>query len=512
MSDEEKNLATTEVYSVGSKGTKSHRTIHLTKDVDEAMKYAVSNKEDEVLIDPATNRKLLFKIDCYLLPLFCILYATQFMDKISISSASVLGLRTDLAMEGDMYSWAGTAFYIGYLIFVFPASALLQRLPLGLATAGFILAWGVTLACHAACSNYAGFMVCRVILGMLESAITPAMMIFTSQWYKKEEQFLRTAIWFACNGMGTIIANAIGYGIATRVDSISMEPWKIIFIIMGCWTVLLSAAFFFHIPDNPSKAWFLTPEEKKLVVERIRTNEQGFGNKTFKMYQFKEALGDIITWIYFLNGAASCIPNGALTNFSSILLNDDFGYTTTQTMLMGMPAGAVEVVGCILFAWSARFLKYRLVACIAATITTLLGVCLLAFAPQKNGRLAGYYMQSVGAVAMICVLSLFASNTAGHTKKITMNAIFLVGYSAGNIAGPQTFIASQAPSYTGGKIAFVVCFSASVFLISSSLFVYWNRNRKRAKLIAEQGMPEEIENHEFADLTDKENPYFVYSL
>lgn len=485
------------------------RSIHLTNDVDEAMKWAVSNEDEGVHIDTNADKKLLWKIDLYLLPLVCLLYAFQYMDKVSISNAAVLGLRTDLNMEGDMYSWCGTVFYFGYLIFVFPASAMLQRFPMAKTSAAFIVLWGVVLACHAACNNYASFVVCRVLLGVFESGITPAMVILTGQWYKAEEQFLRTSIWFACNGAGAILSGAIGYGIVKHEDGYSMAAWKVLFLVMGISTIVVGIVFYLHVPDVPANAWFLTDMEKRLVVERIRSNEQGFGNKHFKKYQFREALTDIMTWIFFLYGIASCIPNGALTNFASILLNDDFDFTVTKTMLMNMPEGAVEIVGCILIAWASKFVGHRLLAAIFALAITLAASCMLAFAPENNARLAGLYLQYLSPVPMICILSLFASNTAGHTKKITVNAIYLIGYCAGNIVGPQTFISTQAPGYIGGKIAFIVCWSAGIVLLAWGYIVYLHRNNVRSK---QDEQPEEIENHEFADLTDLENPYFKYAL
>ena len=81
-------------------------------------------------LDSVQADKLLRKIDLYLLPVMCLLYCFQFMDKLTTSYASVLGLRKELKMQGDMYSWTATAFYLGYLVFEFPASMLLQRFPL----------------------------------------------------------------------------------------------------------------------------------------------------------------------------------------------------------------------------------------------------------------------------------------------------------------------------------------------------------------------------------------------
>lgn len=505
------NLGTNEVIT-SFMSPKGHN-VEVTGDVDEAMKIALDIDEDLVL-DEATDRRLLWKIDRYLLPLICLLYALQFMDKTTTSYAAVLGFRDDFHMVGTMYSWCGSAFYLGYLFFEFPANALLQRFPLAKTTAVFIVLWGTILCLHAAPSNYAGVIALRTMLGILELAVTPAMVIFTGQWYKAEEQFLRTAIWFSCNGIGVILGGSIAYGVAEHEAHYLITGWKVLFIVTGLMTIAVGFLFALHIPDNPSKAWFLTAREKQLVVQRIRTNQQGFGNKHFKVHQFKEAIFDINTWLFFAFSIASNIPNGALTNFGAILMNVDFGYSPQESLLMNMPSGAVEFVGCIAFAASHKYFSHRLAVSFAAMSVTLVASCMLAFAGPKQVRLGGYYLLNVYPTTFICALSCFASNTAGHTKKITTNAIFLIGYCVGNLVGPQTFIAAQAPSYNGGKIAFVVCDGVSLALIAAIYYNYWRCNKQKDRDLAEMKDThlDELENIEFADMTDKENPHFRYRL
>ena len=62
------------------------------------------------------------------------------------------------------------------------------------------------------------------------------------------------------------------------------------------------------------------------------------------------------------------------------------------------------------------------------------------------------------------LLAWNASNLAGHTKKVTANALILVAFSLGNILGTQTFQEKQAPAYSSGKIAIMACLSAEVFV------------------------------------------------
>jgi ACS family allantoate permease-like MFS transporter len=485
------------------------KPVNITGDCDEAMEYAIHNKEDHIEIDAATSRRLLRKIDLCLMPVMCLLYSFQFMDKLSTLSASIMGMREELEMVGDKYSWTGSAFYLGYLAFEFPASYMLQRFPVAKTVGVFIVVWGMILCLHAV-PQYAGFIALRTILGMLELSVTPAFTIITSQWYTRDEQFLRVAMWFACNGLGSILGSAIGYGLVTHITLYPIHAWKLVFVITGCMTIGLGFVVIAHVPDLPLKAWFLTPQERRLVVERIRGNQQGFGNKHFKKSQFIEAFTDYKTWLFVLFGLANNIPNGATTNFGAILMVGLFGYTPTKSMLMGMILGGIEIVGCIGLAYLTRFVHSRMVIAICGTAVVVVADCMLGFCDNKKAQLGGFLLTSLAPIGFICMLSIVASNVAGHTKKVTTNAIFLVSYCVGNLVGPQTFIDSQAPDYVGGKISIAVCGVCSFVILIAIFASYIWENKKRDRLDMSQF--EKFDNSEFADLTDKENPKFRYSL
>ena len=80
-------------------------------DADEAMK---AFGEGEVLqMDEATSKRLLRKIDMNIMPLMCIVYSLNFLDKTTLSYASVMGLQKDINLQGDDYQWLGSMFYFG---------------------------------------------------------------------------------------------------------------------------------------------------------------------------------------------------------------------------------------------------------------------------------------------------------------------------------------------------------------------------------------------------------------
>lgn len=242
----------------------------------------------------------------------CVVYGLNYLDKTTISYASIMGIKTDIGLVGDDYQWLSSMFYFGYLAWEYPTNRLLQRMPLGKYSGFCIVMWGATLSCFAACSNFGGAVAVRFFLGVFEAAVTPGFALFTSQWYTKKEQGTRTGIWFSFNGFAQIFGGLVAYGIAkgTSEHPASIAGWKIIFLVIGLLTVCIGIIFFFTMPDNQLNARWLSKEDRVLALERIRINQQGVGNKHFKLYQLREALLDPITWAFFFYALIADIPNG----------------------------------------------------------------------------------------------------------------------------------------------------------------------------------------------------------
>ena len=248
------------------------------QDADEALQAVGTNGDaEEIAIDEELKTRLLRKIDWHIMPMMCIVYGLNYLDKTTLSYASVMGLETDLNLTKSNYQWLGSIFYIGYLGFEYPTSRLLQRLPLAKYSSVNIILWGLTLSCTAATTNFAGIASVRLILGMFEAAVTPGFVLFTSQWYTKKEQGLRTGVWFSFNGFANVLGGLVAYGVAqgTSGRNVALAGWKIIFLVWGLATVVAGIIFLLVIPDSPLKAHFLKGSEGRLVIERTRDNQQG---------------------------------------------------------------------------------------------------------------------------------------------------------------------------------------------------------------------------------------------
>ena len=62
-------------------------------------------------------------------------------------------------------------------------------------------------------------------------------------------------------------------------------------------------------------------------------------------------------------------------------------------------------------------------------------------------RYGGFVIVTAYVANIPILLALITSNVTGYTKRATALAIVFIGYCAGNIAGPQFFIESEAPKF-----------------------------------------------------------------
>lgn len=128
----------------------------------------------------------------------CIVYGLNYLDKTTLSYASVMGIKKDIKLTSGDYNWVASMFYfgcqprpflsrrcadalLGYLAWEYPTNRLLQRLPLAKYSSFCIIMWGLTLCCMAALTNYSGALAVRFFLGVFEAAVTPGFSYFTSQ-------------------------------------------------------------------------------------------------------------------------------------------------------------------------------------------------------------------------------------------------------------------------------------------------------------------------------------------
>ncbi|KAJ5607368.1 hypothetical protein N7537_003987 [Penicillium hordei] len=134
---------------------------------------------------PEEEKAVRRKADWIVVPLLTGALVLGATDKVAISSAAVLGLRTDLHLVGQQYSWSSSLVFFGSLLSLFPALLMIQRYQSGKVLSINVAVWGLIVACIAATQSFGGLAACRFILGMFEALTFPALNLIVGSWYTR---------------------------------------------------------------------------------------------------------------------------------------------------------------------------------------------------------------------------------------------------------------------------------------------------------------------------------------
>ena len=101
-------------------------------------------------------------------------------------------------------------------------------------------------------------------------------------------------------------------------------------------------------------------EDKKLMVERVRSNQTGLQNKKFRAYQVKEAFLDPQMWCYCLIAITTTLPTSGLGAFSQIVISG-FSFSRLETQLLAMVLGVVIITILLSSTWLVKKTKQNLI-------------------------------------------------------------------------------------------------------------------------------------------------------
>ncbi|PVH93435.1 MFS general substrate transporter [Periconia macrospinosa] len=479
--------------------------------------------EEALPIDPKIARRVLRKIDLFLMPAMVIGYGLVYYDKAILGSAALFGMTKDLQLSivdtsttppttnTSRLSWATSIFYFGQLVGSYPMTYLLQRFRSNYVLGPAAMIWAVICASTAGVKDWKGLLVQRFFLGFTESIVPTAFMITVSGYYTQSEQALRQTWWFSGTGWFTIIGGALNYGFA-QITGGALTPWQYIYVLAGGLTFIFGL-WCFALPNSPLSAWFLTPEERIVAVERLREGQTGVRNQEIKWAQIKEAALDVKVWLVALTMASAYTVNGAVSGFGPLIVST-FGYSSLESILFQFPLGAVCAVGIPLTGWLCS--KYRnvripiLIACCLPVIAGFIMIWKSEWGNRPVTPVAGYSMIGFFGPVVGLTVTIGAANIAGETKKSFMASAVFVAYCVGNIIGPQ-LVKSQSKGlhYPELWTGLIICYCITILSALMLYVILYRENKQRELLNLNK---EEGAVSAFKDLTDKENLHFRYAL
>jgi hypothetical protein len=152
----------------------------------------VESSELPVVIDKATERRLMRKLDSRIVWVVMWTYLMNFMDRVNIGNARLYGLEEDLGLTGNQFQISVSILYVfplcttwerrtalltrltsfvTYCIFEAPSNMIIKRFQPARYIGGLCIAWGMVATFSAWVENFAGLVACRLLLGFFEAGM-----------------------------------------------------------------------------------------------------------------------------------------------------------------------------------------------------------------------------------------------------------------------------------------------------------------------------------------------------
>ncbi|HEY9364354.1 MAG TPA: MFS transporter [Chitinophagaceae bacterium] len=203
-----------------------------------------------------------------LIPIVFITYSLAYLDRANFGFALAGGMAHDLNITAAMSSLLGSLFFLGYFFFQIPGALYAANKSAKKLIFWSLILWGLLAMATGMVHNITLLIVIRFMLGVVESAVMPSMLIFLSRWFTKAERSRANTFLILGNPV-TILWMSIVSG-----HLVGTLGWRWMFIIEGAPAIIWAIFWWYLVNDKVKDAKWLTESQRDDVEEQLALEQQ----------------------------------------------------------------------------------------------------------------------------------------------------------------------------------------------------------------------------------------------
>jgi sugar phosphate permease len=204
-----------------------------------------------------------------LVPVAFITYSLAYLDRANFGFAAAGGMAEDLNITAATSSLLGSLFFLGYFFFQIPGALYAANKSAKRLIFWSLICWGGLAMATGMVSNVNLLIVIRFMLGVVESAVMPSMLIFLSRWFTKRERSRANTFLILGNPV-TILWMSILSGYLVK-----SLGWRWMFILEGLPAIVWAFFWWRLVNDRPKDARWLTEQEKQALEDQLQREQEG---------------------------------------------------------------------------------------------------------------------------------------------------------------------------------------------------------------------------------------------
>lgn len=321
------------------------------------------NVDESTVVDWSAEeeRRVKLKLDLILLPILGLAFFALQMDRGNISNALTSTITTDLGIDTNQINVGTAVLSAGIVVLEIPSNILLQKVGPQRWLTGQILAWGLVALFQNFITNYAGYLVTRLLLGLCEAGFIPGALYTMSTWYKRDETSLRVSIFFLGNLLAVALTSLIGAGILTMGARYGVAGWRWLFIVEGCITVGIGIIFLLFLPPRVGDGrplismgrWsYFDSRESYILVRRVLLDDPAKTTNHLHISgrDVARTARNPRILMHTLITLTATVPVNAINTYGPSVIKS-FGYTAVHANALASVGPFIAVVMVLVLGW-----------------------------------------------------------------------------------------------------------------------------------------------------------------
>jgi ACS family tartrate transporter-like MFS transporter len=229
-----------------------------------------------------------------LLPFLFLLYVVSYLDRINVGFAA-LQMNAALHFSSVTYSLGAGVFFLSYTLLEIPSNVILARVGARLWVARIMITWGVISASMMFVRSAEAFYVWRFLLGAAEAGFFPGLIYCLTRWFPRRERARAIAGFMTAVVVAGIIGGPISGVLLSMDGRAGLAGWQWLFLVEGLPAIVLGVLVLRLLPEQPSDARWLTPEEQRALTARLAEEAEELSDAA--VHTVRGAMTSVRVWL-----------------------------------------------------------------------------------------------------------------------------------------------------------------------------------------------------------------------
>ncbi|CAK5267424.1 unnamed protein product [Mycena citricolor] len=417
---------------------------------------------------------------------------------LDLMRVQIAGMAEDLDLTGMRYQMAAAAFFVTYALLEAPCNVVAKCVRPSIWIPGLTLAWGIIMVSMAFVKTWRGLIIARVFLGVAESGLAPALALYVTCWYCRDQQARGIASYFSAATLAGAFGGLLAFCIEKMNGIGGLHGWSWIasrILRRGGVFVLIEFTVpsrrIAHCPrlmlrilgDSPSDAKFLSSSEKSTVIEALKRDAGGQPSH-FEMRFVWQTVFDPLSWMQAVLYVGLLIPLYSFTLFLPTIISS-LGFSSTHAQLLTIPPYAAACAITIPLSALSDRVRLRGPFLVGSSLVGIFGYVLLICTDPatRRGAVIGYVgciAVAVGLFPPIPIAIAWGGNNApGSLNKAVLFGLVGMAGNLGGICASFVYRTQDAPKFRLGHAVALSSFGLCFIMSIIAMVTYERLNRRR---------------------------------